>query len=71
MQCYHIPASGYDRCIAKALDAKQSPNPQEQKIELDLGLLDLLWESRGDYLGRESWLAYGEGREKVEKSAWG
>ena len=39
--------------------------------DLDFGLLDLLWESRSEYLDRESWLAYGDGREKAEKSAWG
>ena len=39
--------------------------------DLDFSLLDLLWESRSEYLDRESWLAYGDGREKAEKSAWG
>ena len=39
--------------------------------DLDFSLLDLLWESRSEYLDRESWLAYGDGRKKAEKSAWG
>ena len=39
--------------------------------DLDFSLLDLLWESRSEYLDRESWLAHGDGKEKTEKSAWG
>ena len=39
--------------------------------DLDLGLLLQLWEAREEYLDRDSWVVYGKGKQKLEKTARG
>ena len=39
--------------------------------ELDLSLLERLWEAREEFLDRDSWAVYGRGKQKSEKTAWG
>ena len=39
--------------------------------DLDLELLNLLWEAREEYLDRDSWSVYGRGKMVSEKTPWG